>query len=118
MNRVVLYVESEDLGYIFKEYSKFYIRDMVKHTKKYFTETGHFYVTKFNPDALLYEEAILQLNNPFIHQATKDQLLDALEVLSGLNVKYSIVKNNDEIIGIVFDPIPEETVAEVMRIVA
>lgn len=117
MNRIVFYAEGEDLGYIFKEYSRYYIKLITDNTKTYYAKAGAFYVTKFNPEALVME-ALRQENNPIIRPIPKNKLLDASKELSGSNLSYSIVRSQERgMLGIVFEPITDEQITEIMRMI-
>lgn len=124
MQRLILINENYDgLDEIFNKYEN-YIADMVRsHTKTYWVKLGKFYVTKFNPDVVTYEDYILKTSNhPFIRPLSKYELLQVATKLSGLNIltenDYKIVKTVDKgMLGIVFMPMEETKVQEVVRLI-
>ena len=122
MQRIILIAEGEILEEIFRTYEEFAIQDLKQHTKKYFNTLGRFYVTKFSPDAQVFEQYYNKTSNPFIQTMQKHQLLNVTTLLSGLNLienkDYTVVRSRERgILGIVFNPLEQETVDAVIGLI-
>lgn len=122
MQRLILLAENERLEEVFKEYEQ-YMADLIRnHTKMYYVKIGRFYVTKFNPDAAMYEDYIQKTSNPFIQTMSKVALDGVANKLSGLNIleetEYKVVESQEKgMVGIVFNPLSEERLEQVLRVI-
>ena len=117
MQRLIILTEDCSIDTIIKIGEKYWKNLFINNTKMYYTKLGKFYVTKFNPDVELYEDYIQQNNKPFIQTITKELLLILVGQLSGLNLLEGQDYETIEDIGVIFRPLSDEKISEVLKLV-